>query len=641
MYSQTDNSTGAARTYRYDYLNDGSVDRVEMVGEITGEIEEDKDKQGRILSRRIEFDNRIRWYHFEYEKYGSTIEPDNRLEQIVLPSGEPVRYVYDGLGRITERRITFPGTGGPIGSSGSSGSGGGIAADKYIRETYNFVHGMDNDRTTEYVSNILYQGNGYSTSTVYAYDERGNIQSVTEGGRRTSYEYDGLNRLTRENNEAMGFTKAYEYDTNGNIVRIKEYNYTTGTLNDSNKRTEYEYEYESEGARRDRLRLIRKKAGNSNLETEIGNNYDNLGNPCKYKGSVIEWKQGRLMRTYGSKTYQYDASGIRTEKVSNGTTYKYYTLGGEIQSETRTQNGVTTNIWYYYDKSGICGIEYNGTEYYFQKDIQGDVVRIVNGRGETVARYVYDAWGNHKVLNGTGAENTSETFIGNINPIRYRGYYYDTDTGFYYLQSRYYDPEVGRFINADDITYVAPLALAACDLYGYCGNNPVMNVDPNGHEWWKFWEWDWAKIGMIALSVVEIIGGIALTFFTSGIGAPIGAGLIGVGIGSIGSAISNEKNGGSFAAGWIGGQVGGLLSIIPGIGPALGSFLNSIIVDVIDKGNIDWGKAGISSFIGFVFGYFSYTVNMGSSNDVLVQLVMGAVSGLSSLIKIIIDQFGF
>ena len=192
------------------------------------------------------------------------------------------------------------------------------------------------------------------------------------------------------------------------------------------------------------------------------------------------------MRTYGSKTYQYDANGIRTEKVSNGTTYKYYTIGGEIQSETRTQNGVTTKIWYYYDKSGICGIEYNGTEYYFQKDIQGDVVRIVNGRGETVARYVYDAWGNHKVLNGTVAENTSETFIGNINPIRYRGYYYDTDTGFYYLQSRYYDPEVGRFINADDITYVDPSSLASCNVYGYCGNNPVMYVDPTGEAFFVF-----------------------------------------------------------------------------------------------------------------------------------------------------------
>ena len=233
-----------------------------------------------------------------------------------------------------------------------------------------------------------------------------------------------------------------------------------------------------------------------------GETFDNLGNPCKYKGSVIEWKQGRLMRTYGSKTYKYDASGIRTEKVSNGTTYKYYTIGGEIQSETRTQNGVTTKIWYYYDKSGICGIEYNGTEYYFQKDIQGDVVRIVNGVGQTVARYVYDAWGNHKVLNGSGAENTSETFIGNINPIRYRGYYYDTDTGFYYLKTRYYDPEVGRFINADDITYVDPSSLASCDLYGYCGNNPVMYVDPTGHLAFIF-------SFLIAVAAGAFFGGIA------------------------------------------------------------------------------------------------------------------------------------
>ena len=138
-------------------------------------------------------------------------------------------------------------------------------------------------------------------------------------------------------------------------------------------------------------------------------------------------------------------------------------------------------LWYYYDGSGICGVEYNGTVYYFQKNLQGDVTRIYDGNGNLAAQYVYDAWGNHKVLNANGTEITDESFIGNVNPIRYRGYYYDEETGLYYLQSRYYDPEVGRFINADDIDYIEPETLMGCNLYAYCGNNPVMYVDPSGH----------------------------------------------------------------------------------------------------------------------------------------------------------------
>ncbi len=165
-----------------------------------------------------------------------------------------------------------------------------------------------------------------------------------------------------------------------------------------------------------------------------------------------------------------------------------------------------------------------------------------------------------------------------------------------------------------------------------------MNVDLDGHEWWKFWEWDWAKIGMIALSVVEVIGGIALTVFTSGVGITIGIGLIGTGISSIGSAILNEKNGGSFFAGWASGQVSGVLGMIPGIGTAAGSFLSSVIIDQVDKGKIDRNKALVSAIIGFIFGTVTYVFGMGSSNDLIVKLLMGSNSGLLNLINILINQ---
>ena len=174
-------------------------------------------------------------------------------------------------------------------------------------------------------------------------------------------------------------------------------------------------------------------------------------------------------------------------------------------------------LWYYYDGSGICGVEYNGSVYYFQKNLQGDVTRVYDGNGNLAAQYVYDAWGNHKVLNANGTEITDESFIGNVNPIRYRGYYYDTDSGLYYLQSRYYDPEVGRFINADDVAYIQPDVLNGSNLYAYCGNNPVMYVDPTGTAWWRW------LIGGLILAATAV-----LTVVTAGGFAAAGTAILSV-----------------------------------------------------------------------------------------------------------------
>ena len=97
-----------------------------------------------------------------------------------------------------------------------------------------------------------------------------------------------------------------------------------------------------------------------------------------------------------------------------------------------------------------------------------------------MVEYYYDAWGNHKVVDENGDEITSSTHIGNVNPFRYRGYYYDTETGLYFLQTRYYDPEVGRFLNRDSVQYADPETINGLNLYAYCLNNPVEYVDPTG-----------------------------------------------------------------------------------------------------------------------------------------------------------------
>ena len=115
------------------------------------------------------------------------------------------------------------------------------------------------------------------------------------------------------------------------------------------------------------------------------------------------------------------------------------------------------------------------------KNIQGDVTEIRDVSNNLVARYSYDAWGNVlSVTDSAGKAITSETHIANINPIRYRGYYYDVETGFYYLQSRYYDPAICRFISADTLMTTS-MDSYGLNLFAYCGNNPVNRCDPDGH----------------------------------------------------------------------------------------------------------------------------------------------------------------
>ena len=116
----------------------------------------------------------------------------------------------------------------------------------------------------------------------------------------------------------------------------------------------------------------------------------------------------------------------------------------------------------------IC--QTDGTCYYV-KDGQGNIVRIVGTYGQTIAEYAYDAYGNILSAPTSG--------VGSRNPYRYRGYYYDTETGFYYLQSRYYDPEVSRFINADE-QFDENAGFVGTNLFAYCANNPVMFVDSSG-----------------------------------------------------------------------------------------------------------------------------------------------------------------
>jgi len=139
------------------------------------------------------------------------------------------------------------------------------------------------------------------------------------------------------------------------------------------------------------------------------------------------------------------------------------------------------------NEDSVCGIQYNGSAFYFLKNQQGDVIALTDGYGNLLARYTYDAWGKLlSVTDKNGNAITSPEHIAHINPYRYRGYYYDREIGMYYLQSRYYDPEVGRFVNVDEADCLETNDTSvSCNLFTYCEDDPINLKDITGGFSWS------------------------------------------------------------------------------------------------------------------------------------------------------------
>ena len=318
------------------------------------------------------------------------------------------------------------------------------------------------NRTTTQVDTDLITIDGVSgNSYQYYYHANGNLSTIKFNNTYNyHYYYDSLNRLVRENNPASGVTFVYTYNKAGNIASKTLYLYTTGTP--SNPTATYNYTYDT--TRKDKLLSF----GNDTIS------YDAYGNPTSYRGKTMTWN-GRRMISCNGTALAYDYRGLRVKKGNK----EYFWVGNNLKAEYDGTNA----IYYYYDSTGICGMNLNGTKYWFRKNAFGTIMEIFDMSGTLLCMYAYDAWGNHMVLNPDGTENTSSTFIGNINPIRYRGYYWDSEFNLYYLQSRYYDSETARFISPDSTQYLDNTDVQGLNLYTYCNNNPVMYVDPEGTFW--------------------------------------------------------------------------------------------------------------------------------------------------------------
>ena len=369
-----------------------------------------------------------------------------------------ITYAYDALYRMTEKVKEWNNS-------------------LTMREAYTFAD--KTSKATTRVGSFTSTVGTTSSSYVYSYDSFGNIETISipisEDEQETiiRYYYDDQQQLVRENNKLLNKTYTYTYDRGGNRTSLTAYPYTTGSLSGVTG-TVILHTYEG-----DRLTAISSAAIT----------YDEIGNPLTYGTTEFTWRNGRQLATFTkgstSVSYKYNDSGIRTSKTVNGIEHIYTLNGSQIVTESWTQNNVEYVIVYLYDESGApIGMQYRTSNYawgefdnfFFEKNLFGDIVAVYNESGTKVITYTYDAWGNHtpNVLNSTG-----NNAYASYNPFRYRGYYYDTETGFYYLQSRYYNPQWGRFLNADG--YVnANGDLIGFNMYAYCSNNPVMSIDPFG-----------------------------------------------------------------------------------------------------------------------------------------------------------------
>ncbi|MFR8811887.1 MAG: DNRLRE domain-containing protein [Lachnospiraceae bacterium] len=381
---------------------------------------------------------------------------------------------YDAMARCTKETVTLPG-----------------GQTRENRFTYGTLHHL-----TDMDSLLSAMSNG-TESWSYEYDNVGNITKITSGTKVITYQYDELNQLIRENNGVLGTTVLYTYDAGGNMTSRKTYAYTEGTPQTLQKNENLSY---------------RTDGWKDQLVSWNGYRYvyDAGGNPTLLRGVPLTWGEGRRLKrvslSWGTVDFAYDSDGKRVRKTSGGNITTYYYNGNVLSGLVRKASkdagttGTGTTVQFVYDTQGKpFMLRMNGkTDYFYLYNGLGDVTGLVDSSNQVVVRYQYNSWG--KV---TSTQDTSGVSLATLNPFRYRKYVYDPETGLYCLGSRYYDPEVGRFVNADDtdVIFAKPQELYHKNLYVYCDNNPVVREDQGGNLW-----------GLLATMAVGAVIGMAIQY---------------------------------------------------------------------------------------------------------------------------------
>jgi len=407
-----------------------------------------KDSNGKEIVKYI-WDENSDVYTFNYDD-------NEELVSVTLPSGAVTKEQSDAFGRITDTEILIT-----------------RSDNSTVSITEAFEYTLENNGKTDYLVKSLTMRDG--TVYHYSYDSAGNITSVSKNNEATAfaeYVYDSLGQLLREDRADINRTYVFSYDTDGNIQTKKEYVYTTAqTLQNPVSTKTYGYSTVN---------------GLYSLTNVNGNaiTYDASGNPLTYyNGMNFTWVDGRKLSALTGNginaSYVYNGDGLRTKKTITETdkqyTVEYFYEGNKLIALEKVQGTEKDYMFFMYDQSdNIVGFELNGTAYYYSKNLQGDVLGILDSNGTKVVEYTYTAWGEL-------VEVTGNTSLAYLNPIRYREYVYDDEIGLYYLQSRYYDPGIGRFINADSAEYIgASGTLLGNNLFAYCENNSINYCDPYG-----------------------------------------------------------------------------------------------------------------------------------------------------------------
>ncbi len=521
----------------------------------------------------------------------NSYDKDNRLKSIQLREGivrddsedsflpvAEMSFDYDALGRVKHQNLN---------------------ANKVdICHEYSYLQQDENtlNLVAEDITKVKVQNGSQTTylteTSTYEYDVNGNIISVEQDEDKTRYHYDSLNRLIREDNSLLNKTIVYKYDKAGNILLKKTYDYSLNDNLYSPNVDEYVYDCE----KRDRLISFNGKS----LE------YDKMGRPTTYKDDEFEWNNQNhltyILNQNGDEIeYQYDTNGIRRKKIVNGVETTFITNGSQILA-MKQENKV---MIFRYILNKLVGFNYNdgssSKEYIYQRNIQGDIIGIFDDNGNFVGGYAYDGYGNHIIT-----QDVDE--IASLNPFRYRGYFFDDETQLYYLNSRYYDPELGRFISPDTLSILDETRgqINGLNLYMYCGDNPVMRVDPSGMAWW-----DWVLATLVV--GVLVVGAVAATVLSGGLlaGALTGAAISG-GISLVSSAISGELNWGQFALDIGMGAISGLVGasgLSRAVSTAIGGFTGFIssagsqLIEGKSFSELDIGKIVLGTIIGAVASY--------------------------------------
>ena len=446
----TDGISGRVNRYSYDFLD--RLMRYEESGDgYSNIVQWGYDDENNLSSQTQTLNGTTYTSTYAYDK-------DNRLTK-ATEGAISANYAYDSFSRMSGLTV----------KNGSS---------PVVSTTVTYVNPSSSATSTQ----VKTWNNGKAAYT-YTYDNKGNITSITGGGQEFEYRYDKYGRLISAEDYPGGYVWTYTYDDGGNITQrgLTDYH---NNKNPNSILATYTY---GDANWPDLLTAFNGKSIT----------YDAIGNPLSDGTWTYAWQHGRqlasMSKSGSSITYGYNANGKRISKTVNGTTYNYSYLGDQLTEMTWGSN----KLHFTYDSTGPASVTYNGNRYFYLKNAQGDVTGLVNASGTQVVSYTYDPWGAPMSVSGSMSAT-----LGAVNPLRYRGYVYDTETGLYYLNSRYYNPTWGRFVNAD----TAAVVVASPDkanwdknLFAYCDNNPISRKDDGG----EFWETVFDVISL-GVSVVEV-----------------------------------------------------------------------------------------------------------------------------------------